>query len=285
VRLVLHANAENRLDEEFMRARGRSCAARDRCDAALGARQRRRSRGPAGDRRPRIPAQAEGRLTLFAHPERCAEFERPGRAEEVVRLGAALQLNVGARRRLRKARAQARGALPGKRPYAVAATDLHRRGIRTGLARDAIAMLASAARAPKVREAPPRTRRRIRRRGGPMRRTVQVLAGLAISGVAIWLTPVARISAPSGRQCGPPSTGTSRSTWSCSGSTCRTIRWESCSSRSSRSPSPLNAVAAVGFMALFVLPFRLGEFARPYLIAERPRLRSRRRSRPSWWSA
>ena len=35
----------------------------------------------------------------------------------------------------------------------------------------------------------------------------------------------------------------------------------------------LNAVSAVGFMALMILPFRLGEFARPYLIAERPRLR------------
>jgi uncharacterized protein (TIRG00374 family) len=35
----------------------------------------------------------------------------------------------------------------------------------------------------------------------------------------------------------------------------------------------LNAVSAVGFTALMILPFRLGEFARPYLIAERPRLR------------
>ncbi|HTP26242.1 MAG TPA: lysylphosphatidylglycerol synthase transmembrane domain-containing protein [Anaeromyxobacteraceae bacterium] len=37
--------------------------------------------------------------------------------------------------------------------------------------------------------------------------------------------------------------------------------------------SRLNAVSAVGFMALMVLPFRLGEFARPYLIAERPNIR------------
>jgi len=35
----------------------------------------------------------------------------------------------------------------------------------------------------------------------------------------------------------------------------------------------LNAASAVGIMALVLLPFRLGEFARPYLIAERPRLR------------
>src|SRR5262249_6058593 len=37
--------------------------------------------------------------------------------------------------------------------------------------------------------------------------------------------------------------------------------------------SRLNSVSAVGFMALVILPFRLGEFARPYLIAERPKLR------------
>ncbi|HYD40788.1 MAG TPA: lysylphosphatidylglycerol synthase transmembrane domain-containing protein, partial [Anaeromyxobacter sp.] len=35
----------------------------------------------------------------------------------------------------------------------------------------------------------------------------------------------------------------------------------------------LNAVSCVGWMALTILPFRLGEFARPYLVAERPRLR------------
>jgi len=35
----------------------------------------------------------------------------------------------------------------------------------------------------------------------------------------------------------------------------------------------LNAVSCVGWMALVLLPFRLGEFARPYLVAERPRLR------------
>jgi uncharacterized protein (TIRG00374 family) len=35
----------------------------------------------------------------------------------------------------------------------------------------------------------------------------------------------------------------------------------------------LNAVCAVGFMALMTLPFRLGEFARPYLVAERGKLR------------
>ncbi|MHB8416577.1 MAG: lysylphosphatidylglycerol synthase transmembrane domain-containing protein [Myxococcales bacterium] len=35
----------------------------------------------------------------------------------------------------------------------------------------------------------------------------------------------------------------------------------------------LNAVSAVGFMALIVLPFRLGELARPYLIREKGKIR------------
>ena len=54
----------------------------------------------------------------------------------------------------------------------------------------------------------------------------------------------------------------------------RTVRWGILLEPVARIPfSRLNAVAAVGFMALMILPFRLGEFARPYLIAERPRLR------------
>jgi uncharacterized protein (TIRG00374 family) len=38
--------------------------------------------------------------------------------------------------------------------------------------------------------------------------------------------------------------------------------------------SRLNAVSAVGFMALYLLPFRLGELVRPVLVAEPPRLRT-----------
>src|SRR5512147_3147777 len=96
VPLALHANAENRLDEEFLA----------RVDGAG-------RRGIGGKQRwvlvevpfeTPVPALGEivfglrrkGVWPLFAHPERCAEFERPGRAEEVVRLGGALQLNVGA---------------------------------------------------------------------------------------------------------------------------------------------------------------------------------------------
>jgi glycosyltransferase 2 family protein len=54
----------------------------------------------------------------------------------------------------------------------------------------------------------------------------------------------------------------------------RTVRWGILLEPVAKIPfSRLNAVAAVGFMALMILPFRLGEFARPYLVAERPRLR------------
>jgi glycosyltransferase 2 family protein len=54
----------------------------------------------------------------------------------------------------------------------------------------------------------------------------------------------------------------------------RTVRWGILLEPVAKVPfARLNAVSAVGFTALLVLPFRLGEFARPYLIAERPRLR------------
>jgi protein-tyrosine phosphatase len=61
-----------------------------------------------------------------AHPERCREFEKPGRAAEAVRAGAALQLDVGAviGRYGKQARKLARSFLE-EDLYAVAATDLH----------------------------------------------------------------------------------------------------------------------------------------------------------------
>jgi protein-tyrosine phosphatase len=68
----------------------------------------------------------KGVIPLFAHPERCQEFERPGRAAEVVRLGARLQLDLGAlvNRYGPLARRLARSFLE-EGLYAVAATDLH----------------------------------------------------------------------------------------------------------------------------------------------------------------
>jgi protein-tyrosine phosphatase len=67
-----------------------------------------------------------GVTPLFAHPERCQEFERPGRAAEVVRLGARLQLDLGAlvNRYGPVARKLSRAFLE-EGLYAVAATDLH----------------------------------------------------------------------------------------------------------------------------------------------------------------
>lgn len=51
---------------------------------------------------------------------------------------------------------------------------------------------------------------------------------------------------------------------------CRTLRWGNLLSGIEKVPfKPLNEAAAIGFMMLLVLPFRLGEFARPFLIAQR----------------
>jgi len=67
-----------------------------------------------------------GVVPLFAHPERCVEFQRPGRAAEVVALGARLQLDLGALsgRYGPVARRTARTLLDDGL-YAVAASDLH----------------------------------------------------------------------------------------------------------------------------------------------------------------
>jgi uncharacterized protein (TIRG00374 family) len=51
---------------------------------------------------------------------------------------------------------------------------------------------------------------------------------------------------------------------------CRTVRWGALLSGLEKVPfRPLNEAAGIGFMMLIVLPFRLGEFARPFLIAQR----------------
>ncbi len=54
----------------------------------------------------------------------------------------------------------------------------------------------------------------------------------------------------------------------------RTLRWGALLSGIEKVKfGPLNEASAVGFMMLLVLPFRLGEFARPFLIAERSSIR------------
>ena len=55
---------------------------------------------------------------------------------------------------------------------------------------------------------------------------------------------------------------------------CRTARWGHLLSGLEKVPfKKLNEAAAIGFMMLVVLPFRLGEFARPFLIAQRSGIR------------
>lgn len=55
---------------------------------------------------------------------------------------------------------------------------------------------------------------------------------------------------------------------------CRTIRWGFLLSRMERvSFRKLNEASGIGFMMLLILPFRLGEFARPFLINQRSSIR------------
>lgn len=54
----------------------------------------------------------------------------------------------------------------------------------------------------------------------------------------------------------------------------RTLRWGNLLSAQEKVPfGKLNEASAIGFMMLIILPFRLGEFARPFLIAERSGIR------------
>jgi protein-tyrosine phosphatase len=125
--LALHRNAENRLDDEFLaRADGQG-------RRGVGESQRWvLVEVPFDASVPTLPElvfrlRRKGILPLFAHPERCAEFDRPGRAGEIVRLGAALQLNVGALAGVYgKGPRRAAERLLDEGLYAVAATDLHR---------------------------------------------------------------------------------------------------------------------------------------------------------------
>ena len=68
----------------------------------------------------------KGVTPLIAHPERCFEFEKKGRAAELVNAGALLQLDMGALigRYGKTAEKLARQFL-GEGLYAIAATDLH----------------------------------------------------------------------------------------------------------------------------------------------------------------
>ena len=109
-----------------------------------------------------------------------------------------------------------------------------------------------------------------------MKRFIQTLLGLAISGVALALTLHGR---DLGRIWAEIRHADYRWLWPYLAiltliHLVRTVRWGILLEPVAKIPfSKLNAVSAVGFMALLILPVRLGEFARPYLVAERPRLR------------
>ena len=125
--MAVHPNAENKLDEDFL-----ARASDPKLRRGIGSVARWvLVETPFEAHLPALPElvfrlRRKGVHPLFAHPERCLEFERPGRAEEVVRLGGAHQLNLGALVGLygRLAKKQAERFV-AKGLYAVAATDLH----------------------------------------------------------------------------------------------------------------------------------------------------------------
>ena len=107
-------------------------------------------------------------------------------------------------------------------------------------------------------------------------RIVQALAGVAVSVLALWLTL-------RGKDLGDVWEAMRQADyrylllylpfWAVIHLS-RTWRWGILLEPVAKVPfAKLNAVSCVGWMALTILPFRLGEFARPYLIAERPKLR------------
>jgi uncharacterized protein (TIRG00374 family) len=109
-----------------------------------------------------------------------------------------------------------------------------------------------------------------------MKRTVQTLAGLLVSALALWLTVRGKDLAG---MWGAIRAADYRYLWPYVAillvvHLARTVRWGILLEPVAKVPfARLNAASAVGFMALVLLPFRIGEFARPYLIAQRPHLR------------
>ncbi len=122
--LAVHPNAENVLDPELVERVAQELR-------PIGAGRYLLAEAPYRAPVPALPQvifrlKLKGLTPLVAHPERCREFERPGRAEEVVRAGAALQLDVGSlvNRYGTAARKLAERFLADGL-YAVAATDMH----------------------------------------------------------------------------------------------------------------------------------------------------------------
>lgn len=95
VKLALGTNAENFLDDAFLRGLGTPEA------RLLGAGRYVLVELPHTAPVPTLTdllfrIRVKGVTPVLAHPERCLEFERKGRAAEAVRAGALLQLDVGA---------------------------------------------------------------------------------------------------------------------------------------------------------------------------------------------
>jgi glycosyltransferase 2 family protein len=108
------------------------------------------------------------------------------------------------------------------------------------------------------------------------RRLLQALVGIAVSALALWLTL-------RGKDMGQVWEAMRQADyrylllylpfWAVIHLS-RTARWGILLEPVAKVPfGKLNAASCVGWMALTILPFRLGEVARPYLVAERPRLR------------
>lgn len=125
VKLTLGTNAENYLDEAFVRGLGTPQA------RLLGAGRYVLVELPHTSPVPTLTdtlfrIRLKGVTPVLAHPERCLEFEREGRAAEAVRAGALLQLDVGTLtgRHGGRAKKLARTFLE-EGLYTLGATDLH----------------------------------------------------------------------------------------------------------------------------------------------------------------
>ena len=123
--LTLHHSAENYLDGDFLERElagtGRHIAGTKYVLVEL----------PYEAPVPALPEllyklRRKGIRPVIAHPERCMEFENKGRAEEAVRIGAYLQLDVGSLAgRYGKPARKVGQRLLEEGLYAIAATDLH----------------------------------------------------------------------------------------------------------------------------------------------------------------
>jgi protein-tyrosine phosphatase len=125
IALTLGRNAENVLDDTFLRGLGTPAA------RMMGTGPYVLVELPYTTPVPVLPdilfrIRTRGVIPVIAHPERCLEFERKGRAAEAVRTGALLQLDVGALtgRYGGTAKKLARAFLE-EGLYALGATDLH----------------------------------------------------------------------------------------------------------------------------------------------------------------